>query len=149
GRPPAACYNSFRTPVQEQIDRLAAAVPAPHALDALSALGFRTIFLHRDFLSGRRAMSLPPALASAAAAPGARLAALGSAGQIDAYGLPPPRALQEEFASLVPARKPPDPLDVSSRVAALRFVLENRDAATFLHPEPLLPSDLVVRWMTA
>jgi hypothetical protein len=31
----------------------------------------------------------------------------------------------------------------------VRFAVRNRAPATFLHPEPLEPSDLVVRWRSA
>src|SRR5262249_49589306 len=44
--PVAACYNSFKGPLQKEVEVLASRLPEPGAADALYALGFRTIVVH-------------------------------------------------------------------------------------------------------
>jgi len=62
GRPAAACYNSFTTPVQGEVAALAARLPDPAALDALRALGFRWIVVHEELLAAGERERLAPLL---------------------------------------------------------------------------------------
>jgi hypothetical protein len=50
GRPAAACYNSFKTPVQTQVAELVARLPDPAAADALHAEGFRWLVVHDELV---------------------------------------------------------------------------------------------------
>ncbi len=45
-RPTAACYNSFESPLADQIWQLTKSLPAPGAVAALDALGFGTVLSH-------------------------------------------------------------------------------------------------------
>src|SRR6185369_3476134 len=49
-QPIAACYNSFATPLQREVEDLAARLPDPHAAAALSALDFRSVLVHESML---------------------------------------------------------------------------------------------------
>jgi hypothetical protein len=152
-RPSSACYNSFSTPLQGQIERLAVKLPARRAAEELAALGFRTLFVHRGFMKLGWAGRQPDAIAEAAARPGARLSPLGSTAAIDAYRLEPPATTHSEIAALAPAAPgdgataADEPIVAPGR-AQLSFPIWNRDAATFVHPAPLVPTDLVVTWWT-
>jgi hypothetical protein len=46
----AACDNSWTTPGRDEVGALAARLPEAHAANALSALGFRTVVVHGEFL---------------------------------------------------------------------------------------------------
>ena len=69
-RPTAACYNSFVSPIQAQVVDLAAQLPEPRAADALAALGFRSLLLHKaewfppDFDRFRRLTVQKPVIAA-------------------------------------------------------------------------------------
>jgi hypothetical protein len=66
GRPAAACYNSFTTPVQAEVAALAARLPDPVALDALRAQGFGWIVVHDELLAAGERERLAPLLEDAA-----------------------------------------------------------------------------------
>jgi len=63
GRPAAACYNSFTTPVQAEVAALAARLPAPDAADELYALGFRWIVVHGELVAPGELETLAPLFA--------------------------------------------------------------------------------------
>ncbi len=62
GRPAAACYNSFTTPVQNEVAALAARLPDPAALATLRAQGFRWIVVHDELLAPGEGERLAPLL---------------------------------------------------------------------------------------
>ncbi len=142
-RPTAACYNSFVSPVQRQIDTLAAALPAREAADALAALGFRTVLLEKGQLLPRQrarffeALRLQPRDEQ-------RLTALGLTERLVAYRLESPLPVRRDFALLAAgaaSAAPDTPVRLTGRV-----VFTNGGSETFRHPDPIAPSDLVVRW---
>lgn len=150
GQPTSACYNSFKTPIQEQIERLAARLPTRHAAEELAALGFRTVYVHRRFLENGFLARQIEEMALAASRPNARLQPRGSSATIDAYALEPPQALHSDMTALIPLPEVPglpaaEPVVAPPR-ATLTFPIINPKLATFLHPGTLAPSELVVRW---
>lgn len=62
GRPAAACYDSFTTPVQHEVAALAARLPDPAAVAALRAQGFRWIVVHDELLAAGERERLAPLL---------------------------------------------------------------------------------------
>lgn len=150
GRPTATCYNSFTTPLQEQIEELSARMPSRHAAEELAALGFRTVYVHRRFLESGFHGEQIAAMAQAASRPQSRLKPLGSSATIDAYALDPPRALHSDLDALIPL---PDAVEIPGTEpivapphATLTFPVVNPRPATFLQSGPPAPRELVVTW---
>ena len=143
-RESAACYNSFGSPVQKQISLLAQQLPGRAAADALAALGFETV-LERSTEAGDEA-HLRASLGSGEAP----LRETGRAGDLATYALPGAGAVTEDLAQLErptgaePASEPR--YTAVGRAARIAFVFRNHGDATFRHPRPLAPSDLVVQW---
>jgi hypothetical protein len=146
-RPVGACYNSFLAPLQLQVIDLAAGLPGPGAADALAALGFGTVVVHTDrmtpaavrrFLHDRR--SSPQSRA--------RLTPLGSTPRLLAYRLASPTPTSGSFGLLADGAGRTRVM-VSPPEAWVAFTFTNRGDVTFRHPDPLEPSDLVVRWLSA
>jgi hypothetical protein len=138
GKRVAACYNSFRVGVQEDVMRYAARVLAePRAADALAALGIGTA-VHHLLLPARMPL-LPPG------ATPAHLVEIGrAAGQV-LYRLPPPPPTTSDPAALeLRLARPP-----SGAAAAIDVVFRNRGALLYRHPEPIEPAPFVVRWSDA
>jgi len=52
-RPTSACYGSFEPPGRSDLANLASALPARHAVAALSEMGFTTIIVHLDSPFGK------------------------------------------------------------------------------------------------
>jgi hypothetical protein len=65
GRPAAACYNSFATPLQAEVAALAKRLPDPAAADALHAMGFRWIVVHDELVAQGELTKLAPLFADA------------------------------------------------------------------------------------
>lgn len=150
GHPLAACYNSFRTPIQDQVERLVVALPDAAALAALAALGFRTIAVHRRFFLPARAAYLEQSFAASGRGKHVRTRKLGEANDVVLYDLAQPAAVRDDLACLAPpAQAPRDgravPVGEPRRVD-LRFAIENRCWKAFRHPDPIAPSDLVLLW---
>jgi len=151
-RPTAACYNSFVTPVQRQVGDLATALPAHDAADALAALGFETVLLEKDQMLPPERRRFVLAL-RAQADDERRLAHLGETDTLSAYRLASASPVARDFALLAAgvdaetgggdAGAAPPP---AAGTLTVRF--RNGGAATFRHPDPIAPSELVVRWAT-
>lgn len=141
-RDSAACYNSFGTPVLKQVWWLANGLPRPSSTSALAALGFESLFWHRD--GSDRDVELRARLA---AEPGGFGAAEGAA-DVERRAFPPPGPMSSDWTDLERGASADagEPLRVVGRTTRLTFPIRNQGDATFRHPEPLAPSDLVVRW---
>jgi hypothetical protein len=152
-RPVAACYDSFITPIQTEIERLAAELPASGAIDALFALGFRTAIVHEEFL-GANDLRLRRLVAEAPSKVGSdQLVRSGRIGSHVLFGLASTRPIVAEFDALTPQQPVADiePVNVAPQgVPALRqrvpLIFRNWGDGTFLHPQPLLPTALTIRW---
>jgi hypothetical protein len=155
GRPVAACYNSFEIPVQQQVVRLAQALPDVGATQALAAIGFRTVLVHPELLSPVQRERLDDFEARLTAA---GLEPIGRTETIHAYRLSPPRAIETSLDVLALAAEHgrpspredgtgPAPLVVSPPESEVTFELGNRTGSAFRHPDPIAPSDLVIGWV--
>lgn len=143
GRPTGACYNSFGTAVTDQVAELARRVPQPAALDALAALGFGTLVVHKERLLSKHGRWLLPKL-EAVAQNDARLEEVGRSRDHVLYRLRPIGAA-EQFRVLASARIHP-PHAVAGPEAAIPFVFRNEGRLVFRHPDPIVPSEVVLRW---
>jgi hypothetical protein len=142
-RESAACYNSFGSPVQKQVWHLARELPARPAAAALSSLGFETVLAREGDRSDDEHVRRD--LGGA----GSGLVERDRAGDLVSYGFAPRGETSEDFAHLErPAEPPPRaPAFVApSPTARVSFLVTNHGAATFRHPQPLAPSELLVRW---
>jgi len=150
GRPSAACYNSFGTPIQAQIERRSARLPVRAAAEELAALGFRTVYVHRRFLEQGFHAHQIAAMARAAARPESPLKAVASSATIDAYRLTPSSELHTDVAALSPVHEFPgaaaEAAVVTGPRAKLTFPIVNPRQATFVLPGDPAPSELVVTW---
>lgn len=145
-RDSAACYNSFPSPVQKQVFLLSEGLPAQADVHALAALGFETVLA--------RAGEAAERMGSAGSA--TTLRPRGRTGSFATFDLPAPGPVAEDFvllaagaaASAAPHAPGAPPLRTTnaSGVARVAFPFRNPGDATFRHPEPLAPSDLVIRW---
>ncbi len=143
-RPLAGCYNSFVSPVNEQVIALTRQLPSPPAVEALGALGFETLLVHRaragkqvlaDFNAGLR--NDPSAMEV--------LQPIGDTQAIDAYRIRALHPVTSDFAALQP-EPGAEPLEAMIPRPSIPFSITNLGEETFRHPEPLQPTDLVIRW---
>jgi hypothetical protein len=146
-RPAAACYNSFRTPLQFEVAELAARLPDPAASDALHALGVRSLLVHRDRIQPRKMRQLLRLLAD-----GQRTREIGDVDGTLLYELLSPRATSDALELLAAPGQQPGagdvpraPLALARPSATLPVELTNHGAESFRHPT-LEPSLLDVRW---
>jgi len=139
-RDAAACYNSFASPVQKQVWLLSEGLPDPADAAALAALGFATV-LARAGEAGERMTDDPRTT----------LVERGRSAALVSYAIPPAGAITEDFAVLAAgaaASTTSDPaLYASPGTARVAFTMRTPAGATFRHPAPVVPSDLVVRFV--
>ncbi|MBY0278834.1 hypothetical protein K2Z84_26155 [Candidatus Binatia bacterium] len=144
-RPTAACYNSFVSPVQHQVTDLASALPAPAAADALVALGFGSVLFDKQRTLPPQHKAFEDMLRMDVEAQ-RRLAPLGRTRRFWAYALSSPVPVQRDFGLLAAGDADAPTVELPARGGDVPFVFVNRGDATFRHPDPLTPSELVVRW---
>jgi hypothetical protein len=140
--PLAACYNSFLSGLQPEIQQLAAALPARGAADALSALGFTSIHLHHRLPGGSwrhrpRALDVSPK----------RFERIGSTDRTSLYRLRGRMPVNASFAALATSSPVDDPIVIDRPRAMVPFTFTARPGAVFRHPDPIEPSKLLVRWL--
>lgn len=151
-QPLAACYNSFSTPVLDEVEALAERLPDPSVLDELGALGFRRVIVHENLLSTaerERLAAWLEASDSAASPGGGETPASGASPPIArAPGLslrrlaPPARIA--DLSALVPAEQAP--LSLTGARAPVELAFQNAGDATYRHPDPIEPTRLRVVW---
>ncbi len=148
-RPIGSCYDSFIVPVQNDVEALGRRFPEPDALEALYALGFRTVVLHEEQMPYPR--QLDAALrASAALGPDrTRLVPIGRATKHRMFRLESPVPVEASFAVLVPGEDAHDAPTLSAPVSAIEFAFRNGGGAAYRHPAPVEPTMLHVRWEDA
>lgn len=142
-RPVAACYNSFPSPLQAEVARLTERLPDAGAADALYALGFRTLLLHKHAL-GDASQKLAPLLADAS-----RVTQAGAAANLKRFTLSSPVPVTSSLEALAPPPQPePDAVPAAALRApsgAVEFAFANHGQATFVHPT-LTRIGLTARW---
>ncbi|MBM4267852.1 MAG: hypothetical protein FJ144_14780 [Deltaproteobacteria bacterium] len=148
GHPTGACYNSFRVPVQDQIVELAKQLPAKPAAEALSALGFRTLFVHLPLVTPSAQKKFDRKLGLQNVSGTSPLEPIGATDRIRAYRLPAAGPLERSFDVLAASTDAEPRSSIRQPTAAVRFEIANPGAETFRHPEPIEPSNLVVRWVS-
>lgn len=138
-RDAAACYNSFASPVQKQVWLLSEGLPEPADASALAALGFATVLADQDEAAARMTRE-----------PRTTLVERGRSAALAAFALPPAGPVSEDLAVLVAgaaAGDGSDPvLQAPAGTARVAFTFRAPGGATFRHPAPVAPSDLVVRF---
>lgn len=140
GRPLAACYNSFLSPLEQDIAALAGRLPERGAVEALHALGFRTVVIHNAALDAKLRRAITDSAHSVEYA--------GTADGRSFYGLRSATPIHEDLAVLSVSGRPGDPLVLRSG-DCLDVVFQNGTNGVFRHPAPIQPSPLLVRWQGA
>jgi hypothetical protein len=135
-RPVAACYNSFRLPIQAEIEALANRLPSIQAADALYALGFRTVVVHEEILESTAQSTLGST----------RLVEAGRVPHHRAYRLTSPLPVEASFGALAVGKDAGEIAKAVPPESLLAFTFRNQSAATYRHPQPIEPTPLMVRW---
>lgn len=144
-RATAACYNSFASPVQVQIAQLSAGLPHHEAADALAALGFATVIIDKVRFDPSALQSFFDGLRNLDNAE--RLHPVGKTGRLLAYRLSTPTPVRHDFALLAGSTAPPLTVaGAGGAVVPIELVFANNGREIFRLPDPIAPSDLVVRW---
>lgn len=142
-RPTAACYNSFQTPLQDEVTRAVGALPGPDALDALYALGFRSVLVHWEYLLEQTKDAVRSHLPQAASA-NVRLARIGAVGEHELFAIEGRLDTVADVGVIRAGSGAPQTVQPPAAEVGLKF----RNAATvrFRHPEPIQPTPVVFRW---
>jgi hypothetical protein len=146
----SACYASFATPLEEPMRALLDRLPDAGAIDAVHALGFDALLLRRDrYFPG--ALARLESTLDGAPELHDRVRLVGRTEKIAVYELTGDVAASSDLAALVPdAGATPAALAIAAGTRAkVDFAVANAGATTFRHPDPIAPSDLVLRWTTA
>jgi hypothetical protein len=143
GRPVAACYNSFSSPLTRDIGDLAARLPSTGAAEALHALGFRVLVVHRGDVGEQRRMHLDELLGNPERATG-----IGRTATLDVFALRGGRRRPtQDFAVLAPGRAARGGIRVATGASAtVPITIANRSGGPFRHPRPIEPRQLRVEW---
>lgn len=146
----AACYASFPSPLRTDVAALATRLPAASAADALYALGFRSLIVHRElFRPAAKADAIVGGLLDRAL-PGTRGALVAISEEADRpvlLRLESDVPVDASLAALVPAERAPDRL--RGPLASVELAFRTPGPATYRHPDPILPTPVRLRWRTA
>lgn len=137
--PAGACYNSFKLPLHEDVQRLAEQLgTGTRITDSLHALGFETVVIN-DYRRPGKGAVVKPAMAT----PGLEL--LGRAAGRSAFRVESAAPVTTSF-DVLERSDPGPPLSASPPEAALALTFRNHSAATFRHPDPIVPAKVRIRW---
>lgn len=143
----AACYNSFTSPVQRAVAEIAERLPDIRAARALAAVGFSSVVLHEELVP-RLVRKGVAARFEAASQPG--FEEVDRAGRHVVFSLAPEPVVDASFGGLATVREIPSAVtDVSGESAPVPFTFLATEQATYRHPDPVVPSDLVLMWTDA
>jgi hypothetical protein len=138
-QPVEACYNSFGSPLQRRVDRLALRLPDSGAADALYAIGFRSIVVHREFAAERR-------LVVGLQGDEDHFVEIGRANRHLAYRIRSHLPSEETFAVLRGSASDVDHVQLAPSGALINFTIRNWSQVVYHHPAPMEPTPLVARW---
>lgn len=141
GQPVAACYNSFITALQDDVRELARRLPDARAADALYALGFRTVVVHRDLASERSLDRLRPLLEDPA-----RIRPIASASDASIYRLTSPVQVVTDVTRIEPGLNDGGLATLAQPGQEIELALRNPSDATYVQPAPIEPARLIARW---
>ena len=150
-RPTSACYGSFGSPLDAQLEPLANRLPERAAADALYALGFRTVVLDEEAF-------WPPLLKKFemqqidVPEPERRLRDPQRSAHLIAYQLwsPIESASDLELLRAESDTATDEPIEALPDARfSVEFPIVNRSTRAFRLAEPIAPSDLVARWSKA
>ncbi len=145
-RPVAACYNSFKVGLQDEIaERAARVYTDARDGEALAALGLRDVVVHQFFARGKSAAML-------AHPPGAHLREVGRALGHIRYALPAAGPSSGEWTGLAAgaaARTDADAVKAAADATALVVRVTNGGPIAYRRPDPIGPVPLVARWRGA
>lgn len=134
----STCYNSFATPLQQQIADIAETLSDPRSAQALASLGFRTLVVHE---SADRAIQMPSDAELAEA--GFDFISEGKTVRVFRMPAAPatiqdPRNLELTKVSLQPGKP------AGQNILNTRF--RNSSDHSWLHPQPFRPTGVVAHW---
>jgi hypothetical protein len=130
--------------VNAQVMELSRQLPSPAATEALAALGFETLFVRRQRGEETELRRFEETWREDPAAR-VRLPPLGETRSVRAYRLVPQEPVEMDFRRLSPGVDG-EAGEVLIPGGRLELPIANRDASTFRHPDPLAPSELLLRW---
>lgn len=149
-RPIGACYDSFVVQVQQDLATLVSRLPDRGAVDALTALGFRSLVVHDELLRRHDPHLGQLASAITVAHPPdpelTHLVLLDHAAGHTAYLLEHEVATTTSYAALATTEPPTASMTAQPPHVDVFFSFRNGAAATFRHPPPIEPASLLLRW---
>ena len=141
--PVGACYNSFKLPLHDDIEQMAARLGSDaRAVDTLHALGFTTVVVNWLRKSGKGNYF------KIGTEPG-RFVLLGQAAGRSAYRLESTAPVAPSFAVLAVGDAPTATLAAAPPEVPLAFTFRNGSGATYRHPTPIEPTRVRIRWYAA
>ncbi len=162
--PVAACYDSFKLPLHDDLERMTARLGQDdRVVDELHALGFGTLVIDDVRALRARRPNLVKVVMQQT-----RLVLAGRAAAHSAYRLPSSAPVEASFTALAaaadaavaaaaPATGPagatpaaagasPGVVNAAPPTASLAFRFRNGSGATYRHPDPIEPTRVAVRW---
>ena len=139
----AACYNSFVSPVQRAMAEVADRLPARSAQHALGALGVKTVVVHAEgFDDVDREDRMNQFFETAG--PGFTQSAREGAHAV--FQLDTPGRIDSSFDALQSVPEELPFVEVHAPRGEIPFVFTAREGAVYRHPDPIEPSELLLRW---
>jgi len=148
GQPVNGCCSSYQVSATAELREMATRVPQTPALDALYALGFRTLAVHTENYLPAFLPVLQRVLDEATVRD-RRLTLVGTAGEHLLYRIASPVRFASQSRVLGAPRRHPEVATASPPRTEVEFFLFNASYFGFRHPDPIQPMELRVRWSRA
>ncbi len=153
-RPIAGCYNSFVVRVQEDLAALVSRLPDRAAVDALAALGFRSIVVHDELLAARGNRQFAQLTSSKTVEhppdpEATHLRLFDHAEAHTAYVLEHEVATTTSSSAFSVLDEATSTISVRPPRADVFFSFRNTGSTTYRHPPPIEPTWLLLRWYSA
>ena len=143
GHATAACHNSFASPLAADMTALVHRLPDLRAADALYALGFRTLVVHREGLPPLMRLATMQMITQLRRQ--GRLREIGRAAEHIAYTLESPLPVRTAFDMLGPAPGE-GVVPLMGRRSLVPLTVVNRTDDLYRHPDPIAPTSCLVSW---
>ena len=147
-RQSSSCYGSYPSPLDRYLVGLARALPEPSAADALHALGFRTVLLHLDSFWPPNLKRFAQTLQGNRGSRD-RLEEVGRSEHLIAYRLKSPVAVSSDLRLLSAPARTDAIFRPSPAAKSIEVPIANAGFRTFLHPPPIEPTEVLIRWSDA